>query len=230
MYKQDIEEDLLNSTMIVLPRLMQRLLITLTQDRKTKYVQFLSPLSEFANSLGTCSLDNWQTILRRQYTRRDPQANPIGPEPLTAAQKSRATTVDSEMAMDGVNGDVKNADVPDESLNGVDHVTEDNVAQRENIESQDSKGEVTNAESLKDNATKIEESDSAVVSGVNDGEEDVQPESKDWADLDMLEKLESIHMVMEWHFQNPLRIRGIMRSDDDYASWVSCCLVSSSVP
>ena len=37
---KDVEEDLVNSTMIVIPRLMQRLLITLTQDRKISYVYF----------------------------------------------------------------------------------------------------------------------------------------------------------------------------------------------
>lgn len=36
----DVEDDLINSTMVVLPRLMQRLLVTLTQDRKISYVFF----------------------------------------------------------------------------------------------------------------------------------------------------------------------------------------------
>lgn len=43
---------------------------------------------------------------------------------------------------------------------------------------------------------------------------------KDWSDLSFLEKLDSIHTVMEWHFQNPLRFRQTMRSDDEEASWV----------
>lgn len=37
---QDIEDDLATSTMRVLPRLMYRLLVTLTQDRKMTYVSF----------------------------------------------------------------------------------------------------------------------------------------------------------------------------------------------
>lgn len=49
---------------------------------------------------------------------------------------------------------------------------------------------------------------------------------KDWVDLAMLEKLESMHTIIEWHFQNPLRIRSIMRSDDENASWVSSLRVN----
>ncbi|KAH7884569.1 hypothetical protein F5I97DRAFT_1929415 [Phlebopus sp. FC_14] len=52
----DIENDLVHSTNRVLSRIMQRLLITLTQDRKI-------------------TADNWQASLRRQYVRRDPNAS-----------------------------------------------------------------------------------------------------------------------------------------------------------
>lgn len=47
-------------------------------------------------------------------------------------------------------------------------------------------------------------------------------ESKDWLELPMLEKLNSMHLLTEWQFQNPHRLRQIMKSDDEYASWVSC--------
>lgn len=43
---------------------------------------------------------------------------------------------------------------------------------------------------------------------------------RDWVDLTMLEKLESLHTVIEWHFQNPTRLRHAMRSDDENALWV----------
>jgi hypothetical protein len=46
-------------------------------------------------------------------------------------------------------------------------------------------------------------------------------ETKDWFQLSSLEKLESLHLVTEWLFQNSTRLRTIMRSDDDGASWVS---------
>ncbi|KLO05777.1 hypothetical protein SCHPADRAFT_883483 [Schizopora paradoxa] len=188
----DIEEDLLNSTMIVLPRIMQRLLITLTQDRKT-------------------NLDNWQTILRRQYNRRDPEANPIGPEPPSL--KSRATTVDSEVEMDEVDGKEEATDAPDETPNGADLNAEDDAVQQKSEE------KVVEEEGSKEKETKVEEVDTVTTNGTNGVEEEPLPETKDWADLLMLEKLESIHTVMEWHFQNPTRLRGIMRSDDENASW-----------
>lgn len=58
----DIEDDLCYSTGIVLPRIMRRLLYTLTQDRRLNDV-------------------NWQSSLRRQYLRRNPGVNPLGSEP-----------------------------------------------------------------------------------------------------------------------------------------------------
>jgi hypothetical protein len=44
--------------------------------------------------------------------------------------------------------------------------------------------------------------------------------SVDWFDLPMLAKLESMHLVTEWQFQKPTRLRTLMRSDDDLATWV----------
>ena len=61
-------------------------------------------------------------------------------------------------------------------------------------------------------------------------ESDVQPggplktedeeESKDWLELPMLEKLDSLHLLTEWQFQNPYRLRQLMKDDDDMANWV----------
>ena len=57
--------------------------------------------------------------------------------------------------------------------------------------------------------------------------EEPQPEvplvaeaSRDWFDLSMLEKLDSLHLLTEWQFNNPHRLRTTMRSDGDYAEWV----------
>jgi hypothetical protein len=36
----------------------------------------------------------------------------------------------------------------------------------------------------------------------------------------MLEKLESMHTLAEWQFQNPTKLRTIMKSDDEFATWV----------
>lgn len=35
----------------------------------------------FSSNNAHVSLDNWQTALRKQYNKRDPPANPLGPEP-----------------------------------------------------------------------------------------------------------------------------------------------------
>jgi len=50
---------------------------------------------------------------------------------------------------------------------------------------------------------------------------DLAPELRDWHDLPMLSKLDSINLLIEWMFHNPHRIRSIMRDDDETAQWVS---------
>lgn len=55
-------------------------------------------------------------------------------------------------------------------------------------------------------------------------DEEEEEESKDWLDLPMLEKLDSLHLLTEWQFQNPYRLRQLMKDDDDGANWV--CSVS----
>ncbi|KAJ7052485.1 hypothetical protein C8F01DRAFT_1065667 [Mycena amicta] len=44
-------------------------------------------------------------------------------------------------------------------------------------------------------------------------------ETKNWLDLPMLTKLDSMHQVAEWQFQNPTRLRTLMKSDDEDATW-----------
>jgi hypothetical protein len=52
-----------------------------------------------------------------------------------------------------------------------------------------------------------------------------QEESRDWLELPMLIKLDSMHSVTEWQFQNPTRLRTLMRSDNDDATWVRFALL-----
>jgi len=42
----------------------------------------------------------------------------------------------------------------------------------------------------------------------------------DWFKLSMIQKLDSMHLLTEWHFQHPIRLRTLMKSDDEEASWV----------
>lgn len=61
-------------------------------------------------------------------------------------------------------------------------------------------------------------------SKVKQPETDQDPDAAqlvDWFDLPLLVKLETIHTLAEWQFQNPTRLRHIMKSDDEIASWVS---------
>ncbi|KAF9020933.1 hypothetical protein BDZ89DRAFT_1071853 [Hymenopellis radicata] len=158
----DIEEDLACGNTVYLPRIIQRLLYTLSYDRKV-------------------SNDNWQTALRKQYYKRDPEANPIGPDPfLDVAKYSRTTG---------------SAVTPDPQSR----------ARTEDRQRGDSEAQVKNETPAPDDE--------------EDQDENVA-ESKDWRDLTMLEKLDSIHLLMEWQFQNATRLRTLMKSDDDYATWV----------
>jgi hypothetical protein len=54
-------------------------------------------------------------------------------------------------------------------------------------------------------------------------------ESRDWISLSMLEKLDSLHLLTEWQFQSPHRVRTLMKTEDDQASWVSCRFYAISI-
>ncbi|EGN99035.1 hypothetical protein SERLA73DRAFT_54656 [Serpula lacrymans var. lacrymans S7.3] len=177
----DIEDDLTCATNSVLPRIMHRLLYTLTQDRKI-------------------SLDNWQTALRKQYNKRDPDSNPIGPIELDPSANNPQSS--------------RTSAAPDFGPSG-------NLA--------DEKGDETSAYAL-DQAciTKYTTEDPLDAPGVQEEEgpsSPVQPnelpteDSKNWLDLPMLTKLESMHTLMEWQFQNPHRLRTLMKDDDETAQW-----------
>ncbi|KAH8117756.1 hypothetical protein DFH11DRAFT_1723784 [Phellopilus nigrolimitatus] len=189
----DIEEDLVNSTMVVLHRLMQRLLTTLSHDRKI-------------------TLENWQTALRRQYLRRDPRGNPIGVEPMLP-RNSRATTVESDVKTEQQDEAPENASYQEEDVHNA-GTAEEADAHMASVQSIDGQTEgITNGEENSDKGARPQTD--AKVEGGQEGMDTM----RNWADLEMLEKLESIHTVMEWHFQTPLRLRSAMRSDDENASW-----------
>ncbi|SJK99960.1 uncharacterized protein ARMOST_03271 [Armillaria ostoyae] len=180
----DIEEDLVQGNNIYLPRVMQRLLYTLSYDRKV-------------------TSNNWQTALRKQYYKRDLAANPIGPEPFPSASKlhtrttslvtpdpqSRAKTEDSEV-VDKVKNETPATSVPPEEIIS-------DAGQNE--------------ETFKSETPAVEE--------FAQEEEQEEEESRDWLELSMLEKLDSMHLLMEWQFQNSTRLRTLMKSDDDLATW-----------
>lgn len=46
-------------------------------------------------------------------------------------------------------------------------------------------------------------------------------EKIDWPSLELSKKLDILHDLCEWHFQNPTRLRVSMKDDDEDALWVS---------
>jgi len=139
-------------------------------------------------------LDTWQTALRKQYWKRDPYANPIGPEPLDAPNSSRLASV-----VDGLSAD--NTPAPDsEAAEGED------IMDPEDFEATEKASRMLKAMQRLLTDEQIEELE--------------KQESKDWFDLPMLEKLNCMHLLTEWLFQTPNRVRSTMRSDDENATWV----------
>lgn len=114
------------------------------------------------------SIDNWQSSLRKQYLRRDPDANPLGPDP-NLRTSTRASSI-----------------LPDAS----------------------------NANNASDDV---------------EPEEDPLAEDIDWFDLPLLTKLDSLHTLVEWQFQNPLRFRSVMKDDDETAQWVRSPFLSLKI-
>ncbi|KAL1701719.1 hypothetical protein EV121DRAFT_262846 [Schizophyllum commune] len=203
-----IEDDLYLGTNLVLPRVVQRLLWTLSYDRKS--------LS-----------DAWQTVLRRQYAKRDPAANPIGPDPsLTAhrASGSRYNTAEPDAsvqengtssppphrASSSVNDDLGNAaDVGDS------HAA---VLPKESND-QDGNENGDRPDDVDANASDSVKPTDAVKEEAGEHTDEPVEEPKDWLQLPMLEKLDCIHLLTEWQFQNPSRLRQLMKSDGDHAEW-----------
>ncbi|KAF9223586.1 hypothetical protein BS17DRAFT_780857 [Gyrodon lividus] len=188
----DVEDDLAHSTNRVLSRIMQRLLITVTQDRKI-------------------TVDNWQNALRRQYSRRDPEANPIGPMSQTQpflAESSRASTappvrshLSSEAPLDEEND--KDSGAPER----------DHSAEVPSLDdpSDDVEGLAEDPQHKRGTTVEIQET---VPDTLEEPEKQIN-----WLDLPMFTKLESLHTLVEWQFQNAHRLRQQMKSDDEQAAW-----------
>ncbi|KAH7919365.1 hypothetical protein BV22DRAFT_1023125 [Leucogyrophana mollusca] len=185
----DIENDLAHSTSLVLPRVMQRMLQTLTQDRKI-------------------SIDNWQTALRKQYFKRDPGANPIGPiEQLahaTIPESSRASTAPRDLSTAPSAGPRQ----------------DENFAVPKDAPSDGFESSAANNDLARDDSTHSSAKLEAAGVLAEEAEQRDEPEkSLDWLDLPMLAKLDSLHILQEWQFQNPHRLRTLMKDDDESAQW-----------
>jgi hypothetical protein len=163
------------------------------------------------NVLRPLRLDIWQTALRKQYKKRDPDLNPIGPEPVvqlpTPAPDSPAGPDDEEPKAESVSTPgpssahlLGGAYQPDPAE------TDDHDLKHDH--SVDSSAE------LKPDEMKFES-----MSIEDDARTEPDEESKDWLSLPMLTKLDSLHLLTEWQFHNVNRLRTIMKDDDETALW-----------
>lgn len=168
--------------------------------------------------------DTWQSALRKQYLKRDPDANPLGPEPPAP---SRLQSVDpgtpaEDQEEEAPRQTSEAADAP-ELVNGHDHATEvadTPSAPPANGAEQDAEGDTAPAPAKQEEDVSMDtkqEPDSEIPTA----------ESKNWLDLSMQEKLDSMHLLTEWQFQTPQRLRSIMKDDGEHARWVSSCIASS---
>lgn len=175
--------------------------------------------TELLTSSSCTRLDNWQTALRKQYRKRDPLANPIGPEPsagspeprfASAEQDSLVSNFESEPKLEGEDGEG-----PSEAS-----VLLPKVETPRSTSQSIAGDDVTFASQGRRDTTHVSSPEPAREFGAIMVEEVDQRPTKDWLGLSMLEKLNSMHLLAEWQFQNPMRLRTLMKNDDEIASWV----------
>lgn len=175
------------------------------------------------------SLDNWQTALRKQYRKRDPTANPIGPEPRSLSPEPRSSSPapgvhdhPTEERVIGLVSTPSPSTHPDTNI----HTDPDMDGEMDPPDpTRASTLELDRGPSLgaraKGLSVQPSEPDSLHASSGHLGDyPEVQEEVRDWFELPMLTKLDSMHLLAEWQFQNPMRLRTLMRSDNDDATWV----------
>jgi hypothetical protein len=190
------------------------------------------------------SLDNWQTAIRKQYRKRDPAANPIGPEARALSPEPRSSPSVSNPDDPPAAEDVAGSN-PDKN-SGENHTSPSIQAESHTDANAnpDTDAELHLPESTRASTLELDrgpslgasvngisvqpsESDSfQIITGQLGDHPEEQEESKDWLDLPMLVKLDSMHSVIEWQFQNPMRLRTLMRSDNDDATWVRLASVT----
>lgn len=158
-----------------------------------------------------CSIDNWQSAFRKQCLKRGPAYNPLGPEPSESSRDAspepdeiRQETVESNESLPGT------AAVSTVASPKPDAGEKEGSVKPSEYVPQAVKPEASKDELLQDDAT---------------GKADLPPESKSWMDLTMLEKLVALHRLTEWQFDNPHRLRQLMKDDGDSGLWVCLCEV-----
>lgn len=168
-------------------------------------------------------METWQTALRKQYFKRDPLANPLGPEPFHEALDTRYRSsslvkdtldVERDTNSDAERGTNLGSSVPPQESQAGDIRSDVQGGLTSLRDTPDADVDVRGEVSDNENGLRPQEGKQ------NESDIEEPEESKDWLDLPMLAKLESMHLLTEWQFQNPTRLRSIMKSDGDGAEWV----------
>lgn len=80
---------------------------------------------------------------------------------------------------------------------------------------------------ISENARQLESLEQSLEQPSPGGHFAVQPDvsaenndADDWFGLSMIQKLDSMHLLTEWQFQHPMRLRTLMKNNDEDASWV----------
>lgn len=149
--------------------------------------------------------------------KRDPEANPIGPEPKAPSRESsrEASVLEQNSVAEGSHSRPSKEPVAVDSNADIYQQAEGQPERSEKIADNTPEPETAKSEPPEEVLVKKEDT----VESVQENEE--QEESKDWCDLPMLVKLDSLHFLIEWQCQNPHRLRSIMKDDDEGAQWVS---------
>ena len=139
--------------------------------------------------------DNWQTVLRKQYMKRDPESNPFGSDPQF-------------MSSNVTNPAVLLSDAKTALPNAAPGSTQFSRA----LPKTTAASNAPDCENMPDEPGLQDPNGEQHVAGDYD--------YKNWCELPMLVKLDSMYLLSEWQFQNPLRLRSIMKGDDETACWV----------
>lgn len=163
------------------------------------------------NVLRPLSLDIWQTALRKQYKKRDPDLNPIGPEPVVELPILER---DSPASLDNEEPKAESVSTPGpSSVHLLENSHQPDAAETDDHDLKHDHSVDSSAE-LKPDEMKFE-SMSVEDAALTEPDE----ESKDWLSLPLLTKLDSLHLLTEWQFHKVHRLRTIMKDDDETAQW-----------
>lgn len=160
------------------------------------------------------SIDNWQTAFRKQCQKRSIKYNPLGPEPPAASQSS--TPEPDE-------GDQRTAEL---GIIPTDNIVVSTISSPLPSHAKEDGSSVEPPDLVislhRDEDTKENSSHEWTLKDVDnsDGKFDSPVESKSWTDLSIKQKLVALHILTEWQFDNPHRLRQLMRDDGESGLWV----------